>query len=324
MRENACDGTDRVDARIVSALLAERIEALATGLIGEAPSARSRSAIRYFAHGGMVITIAGPDRGLWCHHGAGGVGGDPLDLLVHLRRCSLAEAILWAREWLGIIDPLPLATGLKPAIAAESEEASFTLAQAHSVWAEGVPAAGTLVERYLHNRNLALPSNAPLRFHPNCPRGGERLPAMLGLMTDAATAEFRGVHRTFLARDGSGKATGKAKMMMGRAGVIRISPDTEVTLGLGITEGAETALAVLQHARWGPVWACGSAGAVRKFPVLGGVECITIFADADDQGAGIEAARICAANWTQAGNTADIRLPPKGKDWADVIDELLV
>ena len=53
----------------------------------------------------------------------------------------------------------------------------------------------------------------------------------------------------------------------GRQGVVRITPDEDVTYGLGIAEGVEDALAVVMD--WGrPVWAATSAGAIERFPVL--------------------------------------------------------
>jgi hypothetical protein len=144
---------------------------------------------------------------------------------------------------------------------------------------------------------------------------------MLALMTNPITSEPCGVHRTFLAADGAGKAAGNAKMMLGHAGVIRLVPDDEVTSGLGVTEGIETALAVMQKAQWRPVWACGSAGAVRTFPVLLGIQCVTIFADADDRGAGLAAARACAERWEKAGREAGIWTPRPGQDWAEATQD---
>ena len=178
-----------------------------------------------------------------------------------------------------------------------------------------MPAVGTPAEAYLASRGLVLPSDAPLRFHPSCPRGPERLPALVALMTDPATAEPCGVHRTFLRGDGNGKAEGQAKMMAGNAGVIRLVPDEDVTLGLGIAEGIETALAVMQRTGWRPVWAATSAGAMRRFPVLPGIEALTIFADTGE--AGIGAATECAERWTAAEREARILAPPRD-DWDDV------
>ena len=98
---------------------------------------------------------------------------------------------------------------------------------------------------------------------------------------------------------------------------IKLDADDSVSHGLGIAEGLETALAV-RATGWRPVWALGSAGAIEKFPPLAGVEALTIFADNDESGRGIQAARACAARWNDAGAETFIRLPRNvGADWAD-------
>jgi len=79
------------------------------------------------------------------------------------------------------------------------------------------PAAGTVVECYLASRGLRLPAGDALRFHPSLKhRSGSRWPAMVALVT-GRDGEPAGIHRTFLLRDGSGKApVTPAKMMLGR------------------------------------------------------------------------------------------------------------
>ena len=122
-------------------------------------------------------------------------------------------------------------------------------------------------------------------------------------MTDPLSVEEQGVHRTFL--DASGAKLDRK--MLGRQGVIRVSRDDAVTMSLGIAEGLEDALSVLISG-WSPVWAATSAGAIARFPVLPGVESLTVFADADD--AGLEAAQRCAERWAASG---DVRVcAPRG------------
>jgi len=143
---------------------------------------------------------------------------------------------------------------------------------------------------------------------------------MVALMTDPITDTPCGVHRTYLRPDGAGKAlVTPAKMMLGAAGVVRLVPDEDIGLGLGLAEGIETSLAIMQHAEWSPVWAGCSAGAIARFPVLPGIESLTIFADADDKGAGLTAARTCAERWRAAGREVTIQRPPAGTDWHDAI-----
>ena len=156
-----------------------------------------------------------------------------------------------------------------------------TLELARRVWCEAVSPVGTLVETYLHHRGVRLSDAPVIRFHPNCLRKDGPLPAMVALMVDPVTGDPCGVHRTFLLRDGTGKAAvAKPKMMLGRAGVVRLVNLEEIGVGLGIAEGIETALTVMQRIGWGPVWAATSAGAIRSFPVFRATT-LNIFADHD-------------------------------------------
>ena len=301
----------------VAAMLAERMGDLARELAGTDPTDRTRTALRFRRKGSLAVEVVGPKRGEWFDHEAG-KGGDALALVAHLRGMPMREAWRWSLTWLGIRDgdvapPTPRRP-VAPAAAPREASPPATLDMARTIWREAVAAdaPGSLVPIYLASRGLVIEPDAPLRFHPSCPRGSERWPAMLALMTDPATGKPCGVHRTFLARDGSGKAPGPmpAKMMCGGAGVVRLVPDADVTMGLGIAEGIETALSVMQGYGWRPVWAATSAGMIRTFPTLPGIECLTIFADAD--GAGMDAAEACGKRWISAGRDARICTPPAG------------
>ena len=188
------------------------------------------------------------------------------------------------------------------------------IARAMHLWAEAVLLPGTPAEAYLASRGLSYDGDA-LRFHPACPFRQERHPAMVGLMTDIITGEPTGIHRTALLPDGSGKAA-PGKMMMGRAqrAAVRLSGDETVTHGLAIAEGIETALA----APFRPIWACLSAATMTAFPILSGVEALTIFADHD--AAGIRAANDAGKRWHQAGRVVHLVMPSQtGADMADMM-----
>ena len=185
---------------------------------------------------------------------------------------------------------------------------------------------------YLASRSIdlaRLPSNIgeALRFHSACPfrlddGSTARLPAMVALLRDIITNVSTGIHRTALKADGSGKADmpglGNPRKMLGRAkgAVVKLSPDAEITSGLGIAEGIETALSVLS-AGWAPVWACGSAGTIADFPVLPGIASLTVFADADQ--IGIKAAMACQTRWISDGRECRVIRPrTDGQDWNNV------
>ena len=84
----------------------------------------------------------------------------------------------------------------------------------------------------------------------------------------------------------------------------------EIGTGLGLAEGIETAISVMQGFGWRPVWCATSAGGLARFPALPNVQTLTIFADQDP--AGINAARACAKRWGEAKCVARILAPPVG------------
>jgi CHC2 zinc finger/Toprim domain len=194
------------------------------------------------------------------------------------------------------------------------------LAQARHAWEKALPPHNTPVERYLETRGVRLPDADVLRWHPCCPRGTGTMPAMVARMSDPVTNEFRGLHRTFIRPDGSAKADipkGEQKMMLGGSGIIQLADLHDIGVGLGLSEGIETALSVMQVLRWGPVWAAGSAGNITSFPFLPATT-LNVFADADANGTGLKAAHDCRTRWAESGGEVFIHEPPAGKDWNDI------
>jgi hypothetical protein len=100
----------------------------------------------------------------------------------------------------------------------------------------------------------------------------------------------------------------------------KLDPDDEVTLGLVVAEGVETALAA-RMLGYRPTWALGSAGAIGRLPVLGGIEALTILGEADDGGANEREAKACARRWLAAGAEVSILDPIGGGDANDVLRE---
>ena len=189
-------------------------------------------------------------------------------------------------------------------------------------WAAALPARGSPIEHWLAfaaSNWCALDlDRLPLRWTPRCPLGSSTAPAMVALMTDL-TGIPCGIYRTFLQPDGNGKAPIEhPRMMLGKAGIIRLTPDEDVALGLGICEGVETALSTMALG-WRPIWACGSLQMVMRFPVLAGIESLTIFAD--EKPHEIAGARVCAYRWVTAGREAAVWIPRVRGDWNDALRE---
>ena len=204
---------------------------------------------------------------------------------------------------------------------AEAAEPEHNYADAaRRIWMEAIDPLGTLTERYLGFRGYELPEAPVIRFHPRCPSPYGKLPAMICKMADPRTGHETGIHRTFLQPDGMGKASvAKAKMMIGAANPIQLYEWQGD--GLGLAEGVETALAIAQIFEWQPIWAAGSAGMIRRFPVLAHV-ALSVFCDSDTSGVGLEAARECSGRYAAAGQEATIHCPPSGRDWDDQAREI--
>jgi hypothetical protein len=95
-----------------------------------------------------------------------------------------------------------------------------------------------------------------------------------------------------------------------------LDPFDSVTTGLFISEGIESGLAARQIGLR-PAWALGSAGALGRFPVLAGIETLSILREHD--AANEKAANACAERWLAAGREVRDVTPVHGKDINDAI-----
>jgi hypothetical protein len=189
-------------------------------------------------------------------------------------------------------------------------------------WQAARPIAGTLAEVYLRNRGLEFddPEGRVLRFHPQRARENpdgefERHPALLAALRNVRVGEQVGIINVYLQKDGHDRIRDKkGKTVTGRAkdAVVMLSAFDEPTMGLVLCEGAETGIALFQQ-EMRPIWACGGATTLAKFPLLGGIESLTIAADTGK--AGQQAAEELAQHWREAGREALVITAPVD-DWA--------
>ena len=167
-------------------------------IAGDVTGARGRS---------LFVKLWGERAGRWTD-AASGQHGDLLDLIrlnKDLRDCreALAEARLFLNE------PERIRSLRKNRPVEPPHDSRAAAAKLHAL---SRPAPGTLAETYLRGRGITARLSWPcLRFHPACyyrpddeaPR--QSWPALLGAVTDAA-GTLTGLQRTYLARDGCGKA----------------------------------------------------------------------------------------------------------------------
>ncbi|MGE3064903.1 MAG: toprim domain-containing protein [Hyphomicrobiaceae bacterium] len=186
-----------------------------------------------------------------------------------------------------------------------------------ALWRASHPAEGTPVETYLRSRGLTIPIPPSIRFHNGLkhPSGGI-WPAMVALVTHGADGSPIGIHRTFLAADGSAKAPVQPpKMMLGpcRDGAVRLANPQDVLM---VGEGIETCLAAMQ-ASGRPAWSALSTSGLRTLNLPRDVSNIIVLADGDDPGEA--AARDCGWRWKREGRRVRIARPPQGTDFNDLL-----
>ena len=139
---------------------------------------------------------------------------------------------------------------------------------------------------------------------------------MVALVTRGATGSPIAIHRTFLARDGGGKApVDPAKMMLGpcRGGAVRLGEPGDVLM---VGEGIETCLAAMQ-ATGNAAWAALSTSGLRSLDLPRDVRDVIVLADGDEPGEA--AAQDCARRWKREGRRVRIARPPQGMDFNDLL-----
>lgn len=174
-------------------------------------------------------------------------------------------------------------------------------------WRQCRPVDGVAAS-YLRSRRCVIPpADGDLRWHPavkHAPSGYVGA-ALVALVTDVLTGKPLTLHRTWITPTGKASVD-PVRMLLGgytsKGGCIRLYPEEFVVHGLALGEGIETCLS-LAHG-FAPVWATIDAGHLADFPVIPGVEALTICRDNDP--AGIAAAHECSRRWTTAGKTVRV------------------
>jgi hypothetical protein len=125
------------------------------------------------------------------------------------------------------------------------------------------------------------------------------------------------IHRTFIGPDG--RRIGDRKMLGPVAGaVIKLDADEDVTHGVFAGEGVETCLAARQMGLR-PVWAAGTSVLIENFPLLAGVDALTILGEVDTHATNFKAALAVERRWRAAGREVFYTIPQLGKDLNDAL-----
>jgi phage/plasmid primase-like uncharacterized protein len=155
-------------------------------------------------------------------------------------------------------------------------------------------------------------------FKEGHPLNGKRLGCIIAVMTDVITAAPTGaISRTYIHE---GHKVCPAKTLGSPTGIVRLSLDEDVLEGLHIAEGLETALDVMAEG-FRPCWSTGSTALMARFPVLAGIEALTINADHDENHAGERAAAEVESPWREAGRETHVYLRETPGDFNDAFRE---
>jgi putative DNA primase/helicase len=213
---------------------------------------------------------------------------------------------------------------------ADREDRQKRTESALQIWNERKPFFGSPAETYLRiTRNIGnwldlFDLDQVLGFHPNCPFGNERLPCMLGLVRHIISNEPQAIHRTALklgatASPDTVERIGRMSLGPTKHGAIKLSPNDEVSTGIMIGEGIETTLSASRIFRFRPAWSVISKEGVRDFPVLSGIECVTVAVDNEPSGDGQRAADELVRRQNAAGVEVRTRKPRAVKDFNDIL-----
>ncbi|RWR09190.1 DNA primase [Sinirhodobacter populi] len=242
----------------------------------------------------MFVRLTGPvsgkgAAGRWQDANSGEYG-DLLDII--RTRCGLHEFRDVADEAIRFLGmPHPELTRASSASSRDRDASEFGDA-ARRLFRMSQTLGGTLAETYLRSRALIRLGDLPaLRFHPRCfyrPEDGgptEQWPALIAAITDLKGRQT-GSHRTWLARDGSGKAPlDPPRRAMGDllGHGVRFGVSRDV---LAAGEGIESVLSVRDVLPGLPMLAALSAGHLGAVLFPDGLQRLYILGDRDTAGEG--------------------------------------
>ena len=320
--------TFRDEADAIDAALRADAERLFSMLFGKPDPATTRGPEWKFpGHGGLYAVVRSSGRkkrGAWFLHGQK-KGGGPIGAIMFIHGCSFSEALAIARSFLG------LAAGTSmPALSAEARakreiEAAQAAAQewaeyrkgvgeARKIWAQTVPIAETLGERYLRDTRRI---TAAAEFPPTAVRwhAGRRA-VVLAATNDAG--EIEAIQLIQVGPDGNkltdpaalraarAPATKWTRGPIGRGAVVRLPGDAGGPLQ--VAEGPETGLTVWA-ANGCETWVTLGVGGMAKV-IAPADRVLVVCRDDDAKGSeGEKQLRRAVAAYRQAGAAPRLASP---------------
>jgi hypothetical protein len=185
-----------------------------------------------------------------------------------------------------------------------TEDDIVRIDRAQGIWNQALDPRGTAAQDYLAARALNPPDDLAgtvLRFHPECPWRNEntgrtdRVSCLIAAFSSIDDNIITAIHRIRVDQPARWPKTERRMIGVVRRAAIKLGKPTKKLM---IGEGLETCMAAMQLGL-GPAWALGSVGSISFFPVLDGIEELTILAEVGD--ASTRAIQICGRRWRRAG-----------------------
>ncbi len=306
------------DTTAIKARLIEQLPRLVECLCAGKQIHKSAYEYRIGNNGSISIRLAD---GAYFNHETG-EGGDIISLIQHKLQTDFKGALVFARKFIGNapLQPITPPDNLQRKI---DEKAVQKRDKALAMLKRSIPIKNTLAEVYLRKyRAISLEQiPATLRFieHAYNHTADGFYPAMIASVSDAIGNPIA-AQCTFLDPKTGDKLQGngiKSRLMFGgcKGGAIHLSPATD---RLALCEGIEDGLSILQSAPDLAVWATSGTSNLRAVQIPDFVKEVIIFADNDV--AGVEAAKDLSARLVSKNKTVRIAKPPAGfKDFNDLL-----
>jgi putative DNA primase/helicase len=255
--------------------------------------------------------------GRWFCRGCGH-GGDGLRLVQTIKRVGFPEAAALVESVVGKVDPVD----------ARAKANKAKPADPMRPWREAAPfRVGSPVDRYFRSRALVITETEAksLRYACSMFHWPSRLRwACAVSQISLADGKALGSHLTFVAPDGAGKApverprlfSGGTTPLHGGVWFGKADPEAEFVIG----EGIESTLSGMRLTGVEAGCAALSANGIRTLNLPPEARRVRIYADHDEAGQGIAAAREASRRWKAEGREVAVSISPiPGHDANDIL-----
>ena len=301
----------------------------------ENPGKRIGTRIEYGTKGGLKVEDSGKDKGRITPFDGDGKGRSPIQFIQYELDLDKAEAIQWAKDWLGVSDESYRRNhGVRKrpredqAEERQQQEAEVTADKARrtesaiAILNKTQDAAGTHVASYLRARGIAYVP-AACRYHPALKyfhdgKSFGEWPALVLPATDIA-GNVKAIHLIYLDKEIPAKASlPNPKKTLGPLDGAAVQFPGPNDCPLMLAEGPETGLSVWQAMGWETWVALGSIAKLAEHLPLG--RRVIVARDGDELGSPSDKMlRSGVDAMIKRGIDVRVTTPPLGQDFNDVL-----